>query len=180
MSNPRAYVKPGATVAGALLASLLVWEVGGTYVNKAIPVIENTTDSQWCAGITGIPTKAFYSDGECDELTSGHLFKDVSALNRCMTLDWFPDRIQFAARHMAYNTGPALICKSSMAKAWRAGNFGPDSCATILRYTFVAGQDCRKTGKRCPGVVKRRDYEYGTCTGAIDWRLQVWDYKADR
>ena len=174
---PRQYVKPGATVTAALLASLLAWEVGGRYMNTPQPVIENTTDSQWCAGITGIPKQDFYSDEDCDRLTSGHLFNDLTALERCIRLQDMPERIQFSARHMAYNTGPNLVCKSSMATAWRAGDYSPASCNVILRYTFVAGQDCRKTGKRCPGVVKRREYEFGTCTGAIDWRLQAWDYK---
>lgn len=173
---PRRYVKPGATVTAALLVSLLGWEVGGHYMNRPQPVIENTKDSQWCAGITGIPRQDYYSDEDCDRLTSGHLYNDLLALEQCLPMDKMPDRIAFAARHMAYNTGPNLVCRSSMARAWRSGDFSPNSCKVILRYTFVAGQDCRKTGKRCPGVVSRREYEYGTCTGAIDWRLQAWDY----
>lgn len=169
----RSYVKPGVTVTAALLASLAAWE---GYSNWPRPVIENKTDSQWCAGITGIPKQDYYSDEDCDRLTSGHLTKDVSALNSCLPLEALPERIQFAARHMAYNTGPGLVCKSSMARAWRSGDTSPNSCKMILRYTFVAGQDCRMTGKRCPGIVSRRDYEYGVCVGAIDWRNQVWEY----
>jgi GH24 family phage-related lysozyme (muramidase) len=170
------YVKPGATVAAALVASLLVWEGSGRYINRPEPVIENKTDSQWCAGITGIPKQEYYSDEDCDRLTAGHLHRDVTALEKCMPLSQMPERIQFAARHVAYNTGPQAVCRSTMAKHWRAGDYSPASCAVIRKYTFVAGKDCRTTGKRCPGVVKRRDYEYGTCTGAIDWREQVWDY----
>jgi lysozyme len=168
------YVKPTATVAGALLASLVIWE---GYSNIPRPVIENKTDSQWCAGITGIPAQDYYTDADCDRLISGHLVKDVAALDRCLPMDKLPERIQFAARHIAYNTGPALVCKSSMAKAWRAGDVSPASCHMILRYTFVAGKDCRLTGPRCPGVVKRRTYEHGTCNGTIDWREQAWDYR---
>lgn len=169
--QPRSYVKPGATVLAALLASIAAYE---GYSNKPRPVIENTRDSQWCAGITGIPQKDFYTDAECDQLTSGHLFDDLTALERCLPMDKLPERIQFTARHMAYNTGPALICKSSMAKAWRAGDTSPATCQTILRYTFVAGKDCRLTGPRCPGIVKRRSYEHGVCNGTIDWRVQAW------
>lgn len=168
------YIKPGVSVAAALVASLVVWE---GYSNRPRPVIENRTDSQWCAGITGIPKQDYYTDAECDVLISGHLHKDVSLLDRCMPLQRMPERIQFAARHVAYNTGPATVCRSTMAKHWRAGDYSATSCAVILRYTFVAGLDCRLTGKRCPGIPLRRDYEYGTCTGAIDWRLQAWDYR---
>ena len=172
-----AYVKAGVSVTSALIVSLLAYENGGKYMNTPQPVIENTRDSQWCAGITGVPAKAFYTDGECDELTSGHLFKDVRFLSSCLPMEKLPARIEFAARHMAYNTGPLTVCNSSMAKRWRIGDYSPASCAVILKYTFVAGKDCRLTGKRCPGIVTRRDYEHGTCTGAIDWRLQVWDYQ---
>lgn len=170
------YVKPGATVGAALVASLLFWESSGKYMNTPQPVIENKTDSQWCAGITGIPKQAYYTDAECDEYTAGHLHKDLTALERCMDLERMPERIQFTARHVAYNTGPVTVCRSTMARYWRAGDYSPASCQKILAYTFVAGADCRKTGTRCPGVWKRRDYEHGTCTGAIDWREQVWDY----
>jgi GH24 family phage-related lysozyme (muramidase) len=175
MSKPS--VKVGASVAAALLVSLLGWEAGGRYMNRPQPVIENRTDSQWCAGITGIPKQDYYTDAECDAYTAGHLHRDVSALERCMPLSKMPERIQFASRHMAYNTGPALVCKSTMAKHWRAGDYSPASCAVILQYTVVAGQDCRSTGKRCRGLVLRREYEHATCTGAIDWRLQRWEYR---
>lgn len=166
-------VKIGATVTAALLVSIGVHE---GFTNRPIPVVENTYHSQWCSGITGIPKKDYYTDAECDALTSGHLYRDVSDLERCMPLSAMPERIQFAARHMAYNTGPATVCRSTMAKFWRAGDYTAKSCSTILRYTFVAGQDCRKTGGRCRGVPIRRDYEYATCTGQIDWRLQPWKY----
>jgi GH24 family phage-related lysozyme (muramidase) len=176
VSQPRSYAKPGATVGAALLVSLLWWESSGKYMNTPQPVIENKTDSQWCAGITGIPKQDYYTNEECDRYTAGHLHSDMRALERCMPLADMPQRIQFAAQHLAYNTGPALVCKSTMARHWRAGDYSPASCAAILRYTFVAGKDCRKTGNRCPGIPKRRDYEYGACTGAIDWREQAWNY----
>lgn len=177
MKPARKSVKTGATVLAALCASMIVWEAGGDYMNTPQPVIENTTDSQWCSGITGIPKQDFYTDAECDAYTARHLHSDLTALEQCLPMARLPERIQFASRHLAYNTGPALVCKSTMAKRWRAGDYSPASCATILRYTFVAGKDCRLTGKRCPGVVKRRDYEYGTCAGTIDWREQVWTYE---
>lgn len=170
-------VKVGATVTAALVVSLLGWEASGRYMNRPQPVIENKTDSQWCAGITGIPKQAYYTDAECDAYTAGHLHRDVTALDRCMPLSLMPLRIQFSARHMAYNTGPVLVCQSTMARHWRAGDYSPASCAAIKRYTFVAGKDCRLTGKRCPGLPLRRDYEWGTCTGAIDWREQHWEYR---
>ena len=169
--SKQAFVKIGASVTGALVASIAAYE---GFSNKPIPVIENTTDRQWCAGITGIPTKAYYTDEECAELVAGHLFRDTRFLSQCLPMDKLPERIQFAARHMAYNTGPLTICNSSMARIWKRGSYTPDSCLMILRYTFVAGKDCRLTGKRCPGIVKRRDYEHGVCTGEIDWRLQKW------
>ena len=172
------FVKPGVTVAAALIVSLLVWETGGKYMNTPQPVIENTTDKQWCAGITGPGTtaQAHYTDAECDVLLASHLHSDVSAISKCLPWKVMPDRIRFAAAHMAYNIGPPALCRSSMAKRWRTGDFSPASCSVILRYTYVAGQDCRVTGKRCPGIVKRRDYEHGVCTGQIDWREQAWKY----
>lgn len=171
------HLKPGATVAAALLVSLLWWESSGQYMNTPQPVIENTTDSQWCAGITGIPKQAYYTDAECDAYTAGHLHKDLTALERCLPMARMPEHIQFAARHIAYNVGPKTICASTMADHWRAGDYSPQSCRMILAYTFVAGLDCRKTGKRCPGIVARREYEYGTCAGVIGWREQPWDYR---
>lgn len=169
-------LNPKATVLTALIASLLFWETSGQYMNTPQPVIENRTDSQWCAGITGIPKQSYYTNAECDQLTAGHLHKDVTALDGCLSMDRMPERIQFASRHLAYNMSPASVCRSSMAKRWRAGDYSPASCAVILKYTFVAKQDCRLTGKRCPGIVKRRDYEYAVCAGDIDWRIQNWSY----
>jgi GH24 family phage-related lysozyme (muramidase) len=159
-----------------LLVSLLWWESSGKYMNTPQPVIENKTDSQWCAGITGIPKQDYYSDADCDRIMAGHLYSDLSTLDKCLPMARLPQHIEFAARHLALNTGPRKVCNSTMAKHWRAGDYSPASCAVILRYTFVAGQDCRKTGKRCPGIPLRRDYEHGVCTGAIDWRVQRWDY----
>src|SRR6188474_1806000 len=109
MAKGKTYAKIGASVTAALIASLAAFE---GYSNKPVPVIKNKTDSQWCAGITGIPTQAYYTDAECDKLTSGHLARDISALDQCLPMDKLPERVQFAARHIAYNTGPGLICKS--------------------------------------------------------------------
>lgn len=172
--NTKTSLKVGASVTAALLVSIAVYE---GFSNTPIPVIENNYHKQWCSGITGVPKQDYYTDEDCDRLTSGHLYRDLTVLDRCMNLSAMPERIQFSARHIAYNISPGKVCSSTMAKYWRAGDYTARSCYTILKYTFVAGQDCRKTGKRCPGIVTRRDYEYGTCTGEIDWRVQAWEYK---
>ena len=168
------FVKPGATVAAALLISLGLWEG-----RKLTPYYDAGGVETWCDGITapGTTPKARYTPAECDELLASHLYTDVEALKRCIPLSLMPQEMQFAAQHMAYNIGAPALCRSSMAKRWRAGDYSPESCRVILKYTYVAGQDCRKTGTRCPGIVKRRDYEHGVCTGEIDWREQAWHYE---
>lgn len=58
---------------------------------------------------------------------------------------------------LSYNIGPAAFCKSSIVKELNAGNY-ESACKHILDWN-------KFNGKPLPGLTKRRQEEYRTCTG---------------
>lgn len=118
-----------------------------------------------CDGITGADVVAGkrYTDKECDAMLSQRLVGIAAEISKCVTVEMDADEWR-AYLDLAYNVGTPAFCRSTIVKLRNAGDRA-GACAQISRWTFVAGQDCRLTGSRCPGIVKRRDYERALCEG---------------
>lgn len=166
-----------ASVIALLLASLAVFESGGRYILTPYRDIGGV----WtvCDGITGddvIPYKT-YTVSECDALNAKAVkkhFDEVVRLCGTSVLD-APDRVQFAVGHLAYNVGPSAVCRtksggqSTIAREIEARNYGAVCDAIIGRYYRAGGKDCRIKENRCGGIIKRREYEAGVCSGEVDY-----------
>jgi lysozyme len=65
---------------------------------------------------------------------------------------------------LAYNVGPAAVCKSSIPAKLRAGQYEA-ACKTILDFKRVQGRDCcaPENARFCGGLCKRRQSEVQTC-----------------
>jgi len=67
---------------------------------------------------------------------------------------------------LAYNVGPAAVCKSSIPRKLAAGDYAA-ACRTILDFKRVQGRDCSalENARFCGGVWTRRQQEYRQCMG---------------
>lgn len=123
-----------------------------------------------CEGLTGrwIDKSKTYTDAECEAMTQKYLADMTAKIGACagpMT-----DASFIAWGHFAYNVGTAGFCNSTAARLLREGH--PEAaCAQMKKWTFVTidGRkvNCRLAGRTCPGIVKRRDYEYELCMEAL-------------
>lgn len=62
----------------------------------------------------------------------------------------------------AYNLGVNRICKSSIIKKFRNGQYA-EGCAVIKEYKYAAGKDCTVPANRCGGIPKDRERAYNIC-----------------
>lgn len=120
-----------------------------------------------CEGITGegvVPGKT-YSDAECDAMIAQRLDELAAKTLACVhvplsiheTVAWV---------HFSYNVGPAAFCQSTAVHLLNAGDH-LGACRQIMRWTWVAGKDCRIAENNCHGIVVRRDREEAMCEGQI-------------
>lgn len=65
---------------------------------------------------------------------------------------------------LAYNVGPAAVCRSSIAKKLKAGEYTA-ACLTILDFKRVQGRDCSLPENQsfCGGIWRRRHQITQTC-----------------
>lgn len=118
-----------------------------------------------CRGHTGpdvIPGKP-WSDEECRQQDMTDIMKAAAQVSSCVSVT-LPAGAQIAYNDFAYNVGGAAFCRSSMARLENEGRHR-EACAGLLRYVYVGKVDCRASGSKCPGIVKRREWEYAQCAG---------------
>jgi lysozyme len=98
------------------------------------------------------------------------MVRDVSvkegALKTCLDGVLLHQREYDAFTSLAYNVGPAAICRSSIPARLRAGEHAA-ACRTILEFRNVQGRDCclPKNKTFCGGLCARRRGEYEMCMG---------------
>lgn len=101
--------------------------------------------------------------------------KFESEIKKCVTAPLYQHEYD-AYTEFAYNIGGAKFCSSSIPAKINAGQY-EEACKTLLEFTCgpaieatraKPGQPCyskRKPMRQLPGLVKRRQKEYKTCTG---------------
>lgn len=79
-----------------------------------------------------------------------------SVLKRCIAADLYPHEYD-AFVDLAYNVGPAAVCRSSIPAKLAAGDYEA-ACRTILDFRKVQGRDCSlpENHRFCGGVWTRR------------------------
>lgn len=116
-----------------------------------------------CRGHTGpdvIPGKS-WTEEQCKAQDVKDLQVANDAVNSC-ALPFMTTGEQIAFTDFAYNVGGGAFCRSSMPGLINAGK-NKEACKVILRYVYVGKIDCRTAGKKCPGIVRRRQWEYNKC-----------------
>jgi len=65
---------------------------------------------------------------------------------------------------LAYNVGPAAVCKSSIPGKLKAGRYA-EACKALLTFNKVQGRNCCEPANKafCGGICVRRQKEYQTC-----------------
>jgi GH24 family phage-related lysozyme (muramidase) len=119
-----------------------------------------------CAGVTGsgvIPGRT-YTDAECQALETRYISRMYARMGRCAPKAEMEFHEIKAWGHFAYNVGEANFCASKAAKLLNAGE-NEAACRQIPRWVYVKGRDCRDPKNKCPGIPRRREWEYRLCEG---------------
>lgn len=119
-----------------------------------------------CSGVTGegvIPGKT-YTDAQCEAMERRYIARMYARMGICVPQAQMEFHEIKAWGHFAYNVGEGMFCRSTAAKLLNAGE-NKAACKQIRRFVYVKGKDCRIKANKCPGIPKRREWEYRTCTG---------------
>lgn len=146
----------GAAVVGAALVGMVAqWE---GYREKAY------------LDLVGVPTIGY---GETKGVRLGQTISEYAARKQllyrikdfekeilaCIKTD-MPFEVQAAVVSLAYNVGSGAVCKGSVAREARKGNFRK-ACDNLLKYVYAGG-------KRVKGLVNRRNAEHKFCLKGVN------------
>lgn len=175
MSEPTPTAAPERTNrAGPLAAAMLVALLAVLGVSEG-----NSHRSYWdaiakvwtiCRGVTGpdIVEGLVWTDEQCVARESQMLQDFNTRVMRCLGGAELTSYEHFAFLHFAWNVGPDLFCRSSVAESARHGDYAR-ACARIEEAFFRAGgKDCRVAANRCRGVIVRRKFERAMCEGKLN------------
>lgn len=158
-------LKKRHAAASAVVIACCVAAVGNFEGTKHLPYRDMGGVWTVCRGHTGpdvIPGVA-WTDDQCKRQDMVDVLKAAAQVNGCINVA-LPQGAQIAYNDFAYNVGGTAFCRSSMARLENQG-LHREACAGLLRYVYVGKVDCRTAGTRCPGIVKRRQWEYAKCAG---------------
>lgn len=139
----------------ALCGPLIAYHEGYVPHTYADPVGIPTV----CYGHTGagVVDGKTYTHDECDALLSGDMRRTLDALTACIHADLRPNEWA-ALTSLAYNTGTAPVCRSTIARMIAAGQPAATWCKQFARWVYAGG-------RVLPGLVKRRAAEQALCLG---------------
>jgi lysozyme len=116
-----------------------------------------------CKGHTGPDVRMgeSWSKAQCDAQDKIDLAKADAAVKSCTD---FPLSVneQIAFNDFAYNVGGGAFCRSSMPALINVGQ-SKKACEVILKYVYVGKINCVTAGRKCPGIVARRQWEFDKC-----------------
>lgn len=108
-----------------------------------------------CYGETeGVKRGDHYTLQQCRDMLAKSLEKYAVKLEACVSRP-MPDTTYAAFLSLSYNVGSGGFCKSSVARAWNAGDVRV-SCDAMLKFNKAAGITF-------PGLTKRRTQERALC-----------------
>lgn len=122
----------------------------------------------WCFGRTNyddptVKAGAQFTKAECGAQLAESLQKYAAPVQECIRgFDAMPAARQASLVSFAYNLGPGLLCKSSVARNLNLGNVKA-GCDAMLLFNRVNGKICDDA--HC-GLGKRRRDERKLCLGA--------------
>ena len=95
-----------------------------------------------------------YTPAQCQEMLYVDLVKHAADLDCIHTA--LTDNQKVALLSFTFNVGARNFCGSTLVRKANAGAQPLEWCAELRRWTYAGG-------KQLPGLVKRREAEYGLC-----------------
>lgn len=95
-----------------------------------------------------------YTPAQCQEMLYVDLVKHANDLD-CVRVP-LTDAQKVALLSFTFNVGARNFCGSTLVRKANAGAQPLEWCAELKRWTYAAG-------KQLPGLVNRREAEYGLC-----------------
>lgn len=95
---------------------------------------------------------------QCNEMLRNRIVLTHARIAPCFTRA-VPPGLLVASIDIAYNAGPAALCKSTLMRKANAGDF-TGACNELPRWVYA-------DGKRLPGLVARRSAFKSICLGGI-------------
>ena len=108
----------------------------------------------------GIATKDIklgqtYTEAQCTTMLERELIAHAEGVIKCIPGIYGRTNQAVAIVSLAYNVGVSMVCKSSIARFWNAGQWRA-GCDFFPRYKFAGG-------RVLPGLVARRARERAIC-----------------
>ena len=108
----------------------------------------------------GIATKDIklgqtYTEAQCTTMLERELIVHAEGVVKCIPGIYGRANQAMAVVSLAYNVGVSMVCKSSIARYWNAGQWRA-GCDFFPRYRFAGG-------RVLPGLVARRARERAIC-----------------
>ena len=108
----------------------------------------------------GIATKDIklgqtYTEAQCTTMLERELIVHAEGVVKCIPGIYGRANQAMAVVSLAYNVGVSMVCKSSIARFWNAGQWRA-GCDFFPRYKFAGG-------RVLPGLVARRARERAIC-----------------
>lgn len=147
---------PAPAERAAITAALLVMtpEMEGT-VYEAYP----DTGGVWtiCTGHThGVRRGDVATPEQCEAYLRSELDQSVSFVMRAAPAA--PLFAKVAMADFAYNVGLGALSRSTLLRLAKAGQHDL-AAQQFMRWTFVAGRDCRDPKNNCRGILARRELQ---------------------
>ena len=151
-----------ASVVGATAATVIMFQIPSVEGTKYVPYYDKGHVLTVCSGVTNpppVPNKR-YTKEECAALDEAviteHAEKSVAYLPPNAK-----DGHKILAVLAGYNLGPKRIKDSGLPE--KIVKNDPTACSALVKYHFVAKQDCSIRSNGCYGVYKRRLLERDLC-----------------
>lgn len=152
MSIPR--IKTGARA--ALIASGLIAGAEGL---RQVAYLDPVGIPTICFGETrGVKIGDKATKAQCQDMLAGRLVEFSAEVDKCL-IAAVPDESYAAFLSLAYNTGTANFCRSTLVKKANAGDL-LGACNEILKWN-------KAQGLVLPGLTRRREAERKLCLEGV-------------
>lgn len=142
----------------AIVAAICVTCIGGYEGLRTVAYRDASPAEIWtyCYGETkGVTKDSKATPEQCKAMLASRIEGDfIPAVEKCITRP-MPAKVEAAFVSMAYNVGPHIFCKSSVAHRWNAGD-GTGACEAMKLYVHSGD-------KILKGLVARREGESQLC-----------------
>ena len=151
-----------AAVVGATAAAVISTQIPILEGTKYVPYYDKGHILTVCSGVTNpVPIlNKVYSKEECEALDAAIISEHAKASVKHLPSNAKNGHIILAVL-AGYNLGPKRILDSGLPE--KIAKNDPSACSALVKYHFVAKQDCSIRSNGCYGVYTRRLLERKLC-----------------